>query len=116
MNTLELEIVPENNMSTEEFFEFCVAHRDLRLERTQEGEIKIMSPTGSETGNKNIAISSLIWLWNQETKLGKSFDSSTGFTLSNGAVFSPDTSWIAKERWEALSIFLAFLVKKTWIS
>ncbi len=31
------------------------------------------------------------------------FDSSTGFKLSNGAIRSPDVSWIATERWNSLS-------------
>ena len=32
-----------------------------------------------------------------------SFDSSTGFALPNGAIRSPDASWIKRERWEALT-------------
>lgn len=30
------------------------------------------------------------------------FDSSTGFSLANGAVHAPDVSWIEQSRWEAL--------------
>ncbi|HEV7383198.1 MAG TPA: Uma2 family endonuclease, partial [Dyadobacter sp.] len=42
-------------------------------------------------------------IWNKETGLGEVFDSSTGFTLPNGAVRSPDVSWIQKEKWASLS-------------
>lgn len=35
--------------------------------------------------------------------MGKVFDSSTGFKLSNGAVRSLDLSWIAIYRWNSLS-------------
>ena len=42
-------------------------------------------------------------LWNRQTGLGLVFDSSTGFKLPNGAVRSPDASWIRKERWDTLA-------------
>jgi len=35
--------------------------------------------------------------------LGYSFDSSTGFTLPNGAVRSPDATWVSNERWDCES-------------
>jgi Uma2 family endonuclease len=35
---------------------------------------------------------------------GVGFDSSTGFTLPNGAKRSPDLAWVKRERWEALSV------------
>lgn len=45
----------------------------------------------------------LLRLWNRQTQLGKTFDSSGGFHLPNGADRSPDASWISRERWEALT-------------
>jgi Uma2 family endonuclease len=45
----------------------------------------------------------LLGNWNEETNLGIVFDSSAGFTLSTGAMLSPDASWIALARWDALS-------------
>jgi len=36
-------------------------------------------------------------------RLGKSFDSSTGFILPNGAIRSPDTAWIAQQCWDSLT-------------
>ncbi|MEJ7710017.1 MAG: Uma2 family endonuclease [Pyrinomonadaceae bacterium] len=37
------------------------------------------------------------------TAPGVGFDSSTGFTLPNGAKRSPDVSWMRREHWDALS-------------
>jgi Uma2 family endonuclease len=34
---------------------------------------------------------------------GVGFDSSTGFTLPNGAKRSPDLAWVKRSRWEALT-------------
>ena len=91
------------DMSSEEFFAFCHLNNDLRIERTADGQMIIMAPTGSETGNRNSEINAEIVFWNRVHKLGVTFDSSTGFTLPNGAERAPDTAWIRKERWEALS-------------
>ncbi len=90
-------------MTEEQFFKFCQENNMLKMERNATGEIIIMAPTGSETGSLNMGISGELYLWNKEHKLGYSFDSNTGFTLSNGAIRSPDTPYITKERWENLS-------------
>jgi len=87
----------------EQFKELAIANRDLRLELTQEGELIIMPPRGSETGNRNLGIEAQLWLWNRQSKLGVAFNSSTGFNLPNGANRSPDASWVKLERWEALT-------------
>jgi Uma2 family endonuclease len=41
--------------------------------------------------------------WSDRDNSGLSFDSSTGFTLPNGAKRSPDASWILRNRWESLT-------------
>ena len=93
-----------DRMSEEDFFAFCQANRDFRIERDEEGNIIIMTPTGSETGTYNVKISALLFNWNEEQSGGYVFDSSTGFRLVNGAVRSPDASWVSKDKWESLSL------------
>ncbi len=92
----------KNRLSDDEFFELCQMN-ELRMERLKDGTIVIMEPTGSETGNFNFEISGEIRDWNKSTQEGKAFDSSTGFTLPDTSVKSPDTAWIAKNRWEQLA-------------
>lgn len=89
-------------MSREEFYAFCMANDELRIERTADDQLIIMPPTGSQTGNRNAEINIEIGLWNRHSKLGLCFDSSTGFTLPNGAGRAPDCAWIRRDRWEAL--------------
>jgi Uma2 family endonuclease len=84
------------------FFDLCLANSQLLLERDKQGNIIVMAPTGSDTGFYNSDINGQIWLWNRTYKAGFVFDSSAGFTLPDGAVRSPDVSWISKERWEAV--------------
>ncbi len=91
------------SMSVEQFYEFCQANRDLRIERTASGEVIIMPPAFSDTGNRNIKIAQQLANWAEQDGTGETFDSSAGFTLPNGATRSPDASWIKLERWNALS-------------
>ncbi|MEH2211092.1 Uma2 family endonuclease [Nostoc sp.] len=98
-STLKLKI----DLSDEQFFQMCQKNRDYRFERTASGELLIMPPTGSDTGNRNFDMVVELGIWNKQTKLGKGFDSSTGFTLPNGAERSPDASWVKIERWNALT-------------
>ncbi|NMG22539.1 Uma2 family endonuclease [Brasilonema bromeliae] len=90
-------------MTDEQFFEFCQVNRDLRIERDKFGEISIMPPTGSETGNRNFNIALQLGIWSEQNGTGICFDSSTGFKLSTGADRSPDASWMKLERWNTLT-------------
>lgn len=102
MTTITLNLRPTIELTDEQFEQICRANRDLRFERTAEGELIVMSPTGSETGERNWGRNGQLWLWNQQNRLGKGFDSSTGFKLPNGATRSPDAAWVTNERWDAL--------------
>lgn len=89
-------------MSDEDFFEFCQLNPEWRFERTSEGDLIIMPPTGGETGNRNFNLTAAFGLWAKSDGTGVGFDSSTGFTLPNGAKRSPDLAWVKLSRWSAL--------------
>ncbi|MBD2099651.1 Uma2 family endonuclease [Leptolyngbya sp. FACHB-261] len=103
MNALLLNIPPDLKLTDEQFYHLCLANRDLRLERTAQGELIIMPPTGGESGLRNADLNFQLSLWNRQTQLGFVFDSSTAFKLPNGADRSPDAAWIQREQWEALA-------------
>jgi len=90
-------------MTDEEFFDFCQANAELNIERNAQREIIIMSPTGSLSGNFNSIINAQLHIWNEMVRAGIVFDSSTGFTLPDGSVLSPDASWLSTAKWQALS-------------
>ena len=92
-----------NPITDEQFEQLCAQNRDSKFEMTSQGELIIMSPTGSESGRQNTDLLGQIWYWNRQTKLGVVFDSSTGFTLPNSAKRSPDVSWIEISRWRELT-------------
>jgi Uma2 family endonuclease len=103
MTQLTLDLNPVVRLSSEQFYQLCQANPDLKLERNANGELIIMPPTGGETGRTNSKVNVQLGLWNEQTQLGEVFDSSTGFTLPNGADRSPDVSWVKKSRWEDLT-------------
>jgi Uma2 family endonuclease len=101
--SLVLRLAPVIDMSDEHFFDLCQLNRDLRLERTSQGDLVIMPPTGGETGRTNFEQPGFFGHWVHAVGSGVGFDSSTGFTLPNGATRSPDLAWVKRERWEALT-------------
>jgi Uma2 family endonuclease len=100
---LVLRLAPMIDMSDEQFFDLCQLNRDLRLERTSQGDLVIMPPTGSETGGINFKLTGAFYHWVEADGTGVGFDSSTGFTLPNGATRSPDLAWVKRQRWEGLT-------------
>ena len=103
MSAITLNLEPAIHLTDEQFYQLCQANRDVRFERTAKGELIIMPPTGGETGDRNSEMNFQLRAWNKQTRLGKVFDSSTGFKLPNGADRSPDAAWVRLERWEALT-------------
>ena len=99
MNTYTLNLKPlANKITVEHFAQLCQLNPELKLETNHQGELIVMSPTGYETGKNNAELLIQLGIWNRQYKLGVVCDSSTGFILPNGAIRSPDVSWIAQER------------------
>ncbi|BAB76553.1 Uma2 family endonuclease [Anabaena sp. FACHB-709] len=103
MTALTLNLDSVIKLTREQFYQLCVENPDLKLERNAQGELIIMPPTGGETGRSNVNLILQVASWNEINHGGEVFDSSTGFTLPNGADRSPDVSWVEKSRWEALT-------------
>ncbi|MCC5626390.1 Uma2 family endonuclease [Nostoc sp. CHAB 5715] len=97
-----LQLQPAIALTEDQFYEFCQLNRDFRIERNAAGELVIMSPTGSETDERNFNLVGQLWVWTKQDGTGVGFGSSGGFTLPNGAVRSPDAAWIKRDRWEAI--------------
>jgi len=90
-------------VTRDEFAELCAEYPDLRLELTSSGDLIVMPPTGSQTGRRNSKLNSKLDIWASMDGTGVTFSALAGFTLPNGAIRSPDASWLRRERWESLS-------------
>jgi Uma2 family endonuclease len=94
---------PAHPLSDADLLRFGAANKGLHFERTRNGELVVMTPTGNRTGMKNMYISRILGNWADEDGRGYAFDSSTGFSLPDGSMRSPDAAWVQRERWDALT-------------
>ncbi|MGB3670764.1 MAG: Uma2 family endonuclease [Phormidesmis sp.] len=91
-------------VSQEQFAAIAQANPELRLELSAQGELIVMPPAESTSGRRNLTLSGQLAAWvEQNEDLGEGFDSSTGFTLPDRSIISPDAAWIKKSRWDALT-------------
>jgi Uma2 family endonuclease len=102
MDTITLDI-KSAGLTDEQFFKITQDNRDLRFERSAQGELVIMAPVTGMSGNRNGRLTQQLFNWADSNNLGIAFDSSTGFKLPNGADRSPDASWVKLDRWNALT-------------
>ncbi len=93
-----LRLGPLTEQIEDRFDEICVLNSELRIERTADGELEIMPPVHSDTGSKELDVAAQLRNWSRSDGSGIAFGPSAGFTLPNGAVRSPDASWILKSR------------------
>lgn len=103
MTQFTLNLSPIVTLTRTEFHKLCAANPDMKLERSANGELIVMAPTGGETGSYNSDLNLDVGLWNRQNQSGKVFDSSTGFALPNGGDRSPDVAWIPLAKWKALT-------------
>jgi Uma2 family endonuclease len=90
-------------LTHEEFEKLCQDNPDRSFELTATGELIVMAPVGGESGNSESELGGELFVWNRQTRLGKTFSSSTVFVLPNGAERSPDAAWVELSRWSALT-------------
>ncbi len=100
LNTTPLlfRFAPAIEIPDDALFELCRINRDYRIERTAQGALSIMAPTGAETSWRNVQLTVGLAAWAENEGSGVVFDSSTGFSLPNGAMRSPDSSWVKRSR------------------
>jgi Uma2 family endonuclease len=91
-------------LTDEQFYQLCIANPEQPLESTSTGVVLVMPPVGGESGKREMNLGSQLFVWNQISKLGEVFSSSTIFKLPLGSKRSPDVAWVESSRWNALSI------------
>ncbi len=101
---LVLRLRPVIELSGDQLLELSSLNDDLRLELTAEGELIVMVPAGGESSRRTMKLAIRIGAWSESDGTGVAFDSSGGFILPNGAIRSPDASWIERSRYEALTM------------
>ncbi len=90
-------------LSDEELMQFCAQNETLRVEREPNGELLIMSPSGSDTSRMNMRLGRILDEWAEVDGRGIAFESNGGFTLPDGSVRAADAAWVERSRWVALT-------------
>jgi Uma2 family endonuclease len=106
--TLDVQSV---QLTDEQFDQLCQHNPDWRIEQTAKGELIVMAPVGGESGQREASFIGRLFIWNDQTKLGQVFSSSTIFRLPNGGKrplrylqsSTPDAAWVLNERWDTLT-------------
>lgn len=93
-----LRLGPVGQLTDDLLLELGSLNDTLRLERNAVGELEILPPANISTSRKNSRITARLDVWAENDGRGEAFDSSAGFTLTNGSVRSPDASWVLKSR------------------
>ena len=88
--------------SDDEFFRFCQENDLVRIERTENHEIIIMPPAGGESSAASGDVYLQLGIWSRRHG-GRAFESSVGFSLPDGAILSPDASWVNAAAWTGLT-------------
>lgn len=96
MTAVILNLDAITTLSHEQFWELSLTNRDVRLELTAEGNLIVMPPTGWESGQRNMKLGSRLNVWSEINGTGVAFDSSTGFSLPNGAVRSASATKVVR--------------------
>jgi Uma2 family endonuclease len=94
---------PDLRLSQEQFARVCEANPEAVLELAADGQLLAITPTGGDTGRRNSRLIARLQSWADQQGGWEVFDSSTGFRLADGSVFSPDAAVVRLERWQALS-------------
>jgi Uma2 family endonuclease len=98
-----LRLPPDLRLTPEQFELVCAANREAVLELSADGLLIAMTPTGSETSSRNSELVFQLQRFARESGGWKVFESSGGFLLPDGSVYSPDASLLRLERWQDLA-------------
>lgn len=91
-----------NGLSDQDFEKLCVANKELVVEREANGKITVISPVSTGSGDNEAEFIADLKMYSRKNG-GSSFSSSTGFTLPDSSVKSPDAAYVSAEKMAALS-------------
>lgn len=100
---ISLNLDPIGPFTDQQLYEFCIANKELRIERDASGQLFIMSPTGTETSFYNYDIGLELGIWNRKYRLGRISESNGGYILPDESMRAPDIAWINNQRLASLS-------------
>jgi Uma2 family endonuclease len=89
-------------VTDEELLALSQRNPGYQFERNAAGAL-IVTPTGSKSGRREGKLFVQLDEWAEHDGSGLAFGPSAGFRCPDGAVRSPDASWVQRERWDTLT-------------
>jgi Uma2 family endonuclease len=96
---LPVRLRPSEALTDEQLERFCSENDPLRIEREPNGELIIMSPTGSKGGRLDSEVGLELGFWARADGRGLYFGPSSGFKLPDTSVRAADAAWMSLGRW-----------------
>jgi Uma2 family endonuclease len=93
----------ERPVTDEELMRFCAVNEIWRVERDANGELIVMTPTGSEGSGFETEITVELGIWARRDGRGRAFNSNAGFRLADGSVRAADAHWLSLAKWNLLT-------------
>jgi Uma2 family endonuclease len=90
-----------------QFALLCAENREAVLELASDGQVLAMTPTGSETGGRNIELAFQLQRFARSGTTWKVFGRSSGFRLDDDTVLSPEQPRGFAPLWPDLVVELA---------
>jgi Uma2 family endonuclease len=100
---LPIRISRDRPITDDELLRLSADNRPLRLERDANGELIVMTATGSEGGGIETDVALELGIWAREDGRGRVFGSNTGFRLPDTSVRAADAAWVSWQSWNAVS-------------
>lgn len=101
---ISLNLDPIGPFTDQQLYEFCMANKELCIERDASGQLYIIPYPGTETSFYNYDIGLELGIWNRKHKLGRISESNGGYILPDESMRAPDIAWISKQRLASLSL------------
>ena len=103
MNHFEYQIRKyKDDMTDEEFHEFCGANDNMLIERDKDRNILIRPLLVAPVAWLQDELGMEISIWERKHNMGISFSSNVGFELKNTAIRMAGANWISSERWRTV--------------
>lgn len=93
----------DHPVTDEELMCLSAKNDPLRIERDANGELIVMSPSGSDGGRLELEVATQMAIWARQDGRGGAFGSSSGFRLPDGSVRAADVHWVSWGKWNALT-------------
>jgi Uma2 family endonuclease len=104
MDTFILKLTENTRFTDDELFEFCSANKELQIERDVNGNLIVMSPSGSRSSYINARILAQIVNWSDnQPNPGVTFGPDGGFLLPDGSMKAGDVAWLPSSIWDELN-------------